>query len=76
TDTASERTFPLNNDIDGLRLSCDWNMLTSYEDGKFDSCKGDSDLPMEIYDGKTWLVPPHVPNNLHPFLTLHIHGRH
>ncbi|KZP11234.1 hypothetical protein FIBSPDRAFT_871739 [Athelia psychrophila] len=72
----TERTFPLNSDRDGLRPSCDWNMLANYEDGKFESCKGDNDLPMGIYDGKTWVVPPHVPNNSSPFLTLHIHCRH
>lgn len=57
-------------------MGCDWNMPANYEDKKFESCKADNALPMGIYDGKTWLVPPLVHNHLLPFLTIHNHCRH
>lgn len=35
-------------------MGCDWNMPANYEEGKFESCKGDNDLPMGIYGTSTW----------------------
>ncbi|KAK0436493.1 uncharacterized protein EV420DRAFT_237783 [Desarmillaria tabescens] len=46
-------------------MGCAWNMPANYNAGVFESCQGDSGLPMGVYDGSTFqqgqgaTPPPH-----------------
>lgn len=35
-------------------MGCYWNMPANYDEGYFESCEGDDDLPMGVYGTSTW----------------------
>jgi len=47
-------------------MGCYWNMPANYDAGVFESCQGDDDLPMGVYNGSTWSQGVEPTPSAHP----------